>query len=389
MDTLHEAYRNLVEKTDISFIRFLHGKINWNSRLIAIMGARGVGKTTLLLQHIKLYNNLQDTLFVFADDLYFSEHRLYHVASEFYKHGGKHFYIDEIHKYSDWSREIKMIYDHFPELQVVVTGSSVLELFKGSADLSRRAILYTLPGLSFREYLNMSLEQDFSSKTLEEIVSNKVEIPGISRPLPLFEEYLKSGYYPFFKETEYERRLRNVINQTLENDIPMYAGMNISTAKKLKQLLYIISQSSPFKPNFTKIGAMMDVHRNQVNDFLFYLEKAGMIMQLRNHTGGIRGLGKVEKVYLSNTNIIHALAEDKPDKGNLRGTFFLSQMNVNHHVTSSPSDDFTIDEYTFEVGGKSKTRRQIKDIPHSYLVKDDIEFGYLNSIPLWAFGFNY
>lgn len=389
MDTLHEAYRNLVEKTDISFIRFLHDKINWNSRLIAIMGARGVGKTTLLLQHIKLYNNLQDTLFVFADDLYFSEHRLYHVASEFYKHGGKHFYIDEIHKYSDWSREIKMIYDHFPELQVVVTGSFVLELFKGSADLSRRAILYTLPGLSFREYLNMSLEQDFSSKTLEEIVSNKVETPGISRPLPLFEEYLESGYYPFFKETEYERRLRNVINQTLENDIPMYAGMNISTAKKLKQLLYIISQSSPFKPNFTKIGAMMDVHRNQVNDFLFYLEKAGMIMQLRNHTGGIRGLGKVEKVYLSNTNIIHALAEDKPDKGNLRETFFLSQMNVNHHVTSSPSADFTIDKYTFEVGGKSKTRRQIIDIPRSYLVKDNIEFGYQNSIPLWNFGFNY
>lgn len=389
MEQLYEIFRNLVEITKTTFIRFLHEEINWNNRLIAIMGARGVGKTTLLLQHIKLYNNLHDTLYVFADDIYFSEHRLYQTASEFYKNGGKHFYIDEIHKYSNWSQEIKMMYDHFPDLQIIFTGSSVLELFKGSDDLSRRAVLYNLPGLSFREYLNMSLGTSFPPNTLEEIIKNRVEIPGIDRPLPLFSIYINKGYYPFFKEEEYEQRLRNVINQTLENDIPIYANMNISTAKKLKQLLYIIAQSSPFKPNFTKIGAMMDVHRNRVNDFMFYLEKAGMIMQLRNHTGGIRELGKVEKVYLANTNIIHALAEGKPDKGNLRETFFLSQMNIKHNVTSSPTADFTIDKYTFEVGGKSKTGHQIKDIPNAFIVKDDIEFGYISSIPLWTFGFNY
>lgn len=169
----------------------------------------------------------------------------------------------------------------------------------------------------------------------------------------------------------------------------MYANMNISTTKKLKQLLYIISQSTPFKPNFTKIGEMIDVHRNQVNDFMYYLEKAGLIMQLRNHTGGIRELGKVEKVYLDNTNIIHALAEGKPDKGNIRETFFMSQMNIKHNATSSPAADFTIDKYTFEVGGKNKTQRQIIDTDDAFVVKDDIEYGYLNTLPLWAFGFNY
>lgn len=389
MESLFETYKRLVESTDTAFIRYLHDEINWKSRLIAIMGARGVGKTTLLLQHIKRYNNLQETLFVFADDLYFSEHRLYHTASEFYKNGGKHLYIDEIHKYNDWSKEIKMMYDHFPDLQIIFTGSSVLELFKGSDDLSRRAVLYNMPGLSFREYLNMSLEKEYTPKTLQEIITNKVEVPGISRPLPIFEQYLQYGYYPFFKEDEYEQRLRNVVNQTLENDIPIYANMNVSTAKKLRQLLYIISQSSPFKPNFTKIGEMIGVHRNQVNDFMFYLEKAGMIMQLRNHTGGIRMLGKVEKIYLSNTNIIHALAEGKPDIGNLRESFFLSQMAVRHSVTSSSVADFTIDEYTFEVGGKNKDHEQIKGIEKAYLVKDNIEFGYLNTLPLWTFGFNY
>ena len=169
MDQLYEVFRNLVESTKTTFIRFLHDEINWKSRMIAIMGARGVGKTTLLLQHIKLYNNLQDTLYVFADDLYFSEHTLYQTASDFYKNGGKHFYIDEIHKYSNWSRELKMMYDHFSDLQIIFTGSSVLELFKGSADLSRRAILYNLPGLSFREYLNMSIGATYPTYELENI----------------------------------------------------------------------------------------------------------------------------------------------------------------------------------------------------------------------------
>lgn len=389
MEHLVGVFRNLLEETNTGFVRYLHDDIDWDVRMLAITGSRGVGKTTLLLQHIKMFNNPATTLLVYADDLYFAENRLYDTASTFYKNGGKHLYIDEIHKYSHWSKELKMMYDHFPKLQIVFTGSSILELFKGSDDLSRRAVLYHLTGLSFREYLNMSQNIALPAYTLSEILSQKVELPGIERPLPLFTEYLQKGYYPFFPEKEYEQRLRNILGQTLESDIPLYANMNVSTSRKLKQLLYIIAQSAPFKPNISKIAGMMDVHRNQISDFLVYLEKAGVLMQLRNDTGGIRGLGKVEKIYLGNPNLIHAIAEGKPETGNLRETFFLSQMIQKHTVTATPQSDFIIEGNTFEIGGKNKSQKQIKNIENSYIVKDHIEFGYGNTIPLWAFGFNY
>lgn len=389
MEHLIGVFRNLLEETNTGFVRYLHDDIDWDVRMLAITGSRGVGKTTLLLQHIKMFNDPATTLFVYADDLYFAENRLYDTASTFYKNGGKYLYIDEIHKYSHWSKELKMMYDHFPKLQIVFTGSSILELFKGSDDLSRRAVLYHLTGLSFREYLNMSQNMALPAYTLSEILSQKVELPGIERPLPLFTEYLQKGYYPFFPEKEYEQRLRNILGQTLESDIPLYANMNVSTSRKLKQLLYIIAQSAPFKPNISKIAGMMDVHRNQISDFLVYLEKAGVLMQLRNDTGGIRGLGKVEKIYLGNPNLIHAIAEGKPETGNLRETFFLSQMIQKHTVTASSQSDFIIEGNTFEIGGKNKSQKQIKNIENSYIVKDHIEFGYGNTIPLWAFGFNY
>ena len=389
MEQLYELFRSLLENTNTDFIRFLHREIDWNNRMFAIVGARGVGKTTLLLQHIKLHNPLKETLFLYADDLYFTENRLYDTAAAFYKNGGKHLYIDEIHKYTNWATELKMMYDHFPHLQIIFTGSSILDLFKGNSDLSRRAVMYRLPGMSFREYLNMSQGLALPAYTLEAILDNQVEIPDVEHPLPLFKEYIRKGYYPFYNEGEYEQRLRNILNLTLESDIPIYANMNISTSRKLKQLLYIIAQSVPFKPNFSKIAQMMDVHRNQVADFLFYLEKAGIIMQLRDDTKGIRELGKVEKVYLDNTNLIHAIAEDKPDVGNLRETFFLSQMNVRNKVMASPVSDFMIGNHTFEVGGKNKKKKQIEGVDNAFIVKDDIEYGYLNTIPLWAFGFNY
>ena len=225
--------------------------------------------------------------------------------------------------------------------------------------------------------------------SLEEIVQNKVEIPGISHPLPLFKEYLQRGYYPFYKESGYPGRLRNIIDLTLETDIPIYVNMNVATAKKLKQLLYIISHSVPFKPNLTKIAQMIEVHRNQVSDYLFYLEKAGIIAQLRNNTKGIRLLGKVEKVYLDNPNLVASIAEGIADIGNVRETFFLNQMGINYEVFASDVADFTICNYTFEVGGKNKIKKQIAGLEQAYIVKDDIEYGYLNTIPLWAFGFNY
>ena len=375
--------------TDTSYIRYLYDKIDWSARMIGIVGPRGVGKTTMLLQRIKLNHSLDDTLFINADDLYFAEHRLFDLASDFYKNGGRHLFIDEVHKYSEWSKELKMIYDYYPDFQIIFTGSSILDIYKGNADLSRRALSYYLPGLSFREYLNLSYGMQLPAYSLEDILSHKIEFPETRLPLPLFKEYMMKGYYPFFRDPGYEQRLRNVIGLTVENDIPIYASMNIASTKKIRQLLYIISQSVPFKPNFTKIGQMIDVHRNQVTDFLYYLERAGIIAQLRGETGGIRLLGKVEKVYLDNTNLIYALAENKSDIGNIRETFFLSQMKVYNDVFSSEKSDFRIENFTFEVGGQGKQQKQIEGIENAYIVKDNIEYGYKNIIPLWHFGFNY
>ena len=389
MEQLIELFKRLLNLTNTSYIRYLHERINWSSRMIGIVGARGVGKTTLLLQHIKLCHSVNDTLFVNADDLYFAEHRLFDLASDFYRHGGKHLFIDEVHKYPDWSKELKMIYDYYPDLQIVFTGSSILDIYKGNADLSRRALSFFLPGLSFREYLILAKGIHLPAYSLQEILEHKVEMPGNERPLALFKEYLSKGYYPFFPEPGYEIRLRNVVNLTVENDIPAYAKLNMASTKKIRQLLYVISQSVPFKPNFTKIGQMIDLHRNQVADFMFYLEKAGIIAQLRGTTEGIRQLGKIEKTYLDNTNLAYVLSNNTPDIGNIRETFFLSQMKVNHEVASSGQSDFQIGPYTFEIGGHNKSQKQIQGLENAYVVKDDIEYGHRNIIPLWHFGLNY
>lgn len=389
MEQLIGLFRHLLRLTNTTYIRYLHDKIDWTSRMIGIVGPRGVGKTTMLLQHIKLYLSTDDTLFVNADDVYFAEHRLFDLATEFYNIGGKHFFIDEVHKYQDWSKELKMIYDYYPDMQVVFTGSSILEIYKGNADLSRRVLSYFLPGLSFREYLILAKGIKMPPLSLSEILSHKVDFSSNERPLKLFKEYLVKGFYPFFAEPGYEIKLRQILNTTIENDIPAYAQMNVATTKKLKQLLYIIAQSVPFKPNYTKIGQMIDVHRNQVADFLFYLERVGIVSQLRNGTGGIRMLGKVEKTYLDNTNLAYALSDSQPDMGNVRETFFMSQMRVQNLIVASNSSDLEIGKYTFEIGGINKQQKRIRGIDEAYVVKDDIEYGYGNVIPLWQFGFNY
>ena len=389
MEQLIGLFRHLLRLTNTTYIRYLHDKIDWTSRMIGIVGPRGVGKTTMLLQHIKLYLSTDDTLFVNADDVYFAEHRLFDLATEFYNIGGKHFFIDEVHKYQDWSKELKMIYDYYPDMQVVFTGSSILEIYKGNADLSRRVLSYFLPGLSFREYLILAKGIKMPPLSLSEILSHKVDFSSNERPLKLFKEYLVKGFYPFFAEPGYEIKLRQILKTTIENDIPAYAQMNVATTKKLKQLLYIIAQSVPFKPNYTKIGQMIDVHRNQVADFLFYLERAGIVSQLRNGTGGIRMLGKVEKTYLDNTNLAYALSDSQPDMGNVRETFFMSQMRVQNLIVASNSSDLEIGKYTFEIGGINKQQKRIRGIDEAYVVKDDIEYGYGNVIPLWQFGFNY
>lgn len=390
MRTLIDRYRMLIEETPTDYVRDIHDSIDWNDQLIAIMGARGVGKTTLVLQHIKLHEDLGKTLFVFADDVWFSAHTLFDLAELFYKEGGKALYIDEIHKYANWSQEIKNISDSLPRLRVCYTGSSVLDLQKGSHDLSRRLLNYHLYGLSFREYIALSRGIDIPKHTLEQILSGEIDFPFDKyRPIELFKEYLKEGYYPFFRRSGYYLRLNNIINTVIEQDIPRFAELTVSMAEKLKILLYIIAQSVPFKPNYTKIARDIDTNRNVVSDLVVWLEKAELINVLRDETNGIKLLGKVNKIYLNNPNLAYALSDDIPNIGNIRETIFLTWLKVGHKITASSVSDFKVGDYTFEVGGKNKGQAQVKDVKNAYIVKDDIEHGFKEVVPLWAFGLLY
>ena len=391
MERLQAHFDKLLRETSSGFHRYLFSTINWDTRMIGIVGPRGVGKTTLLLQHIKEQLPRRESLYVTAEDLYFSTHHLVDLADAFARTGGRYLFIDEIHKYKDWSRELKLIYDYHVELNVVFTGSSVLDIVQGLSDLSRRARMYQMQGLSYREYLLLFHQTELPVYTLQQILAQQVELPSGFLPLRHFSDYLRHGYYPFSApDDDFASYLRQVVNVTLENDIPQYAELTASTARKLKQLLGIIAQVAPFKPNFTAIGGQLGVSRNNVADLCAYIEKSGLIGQLRESTGGLQALGKVEKIYLDNTALIYALGEPAVEIGTIRETFFFNQMRLLHQVTASPVSDFLVDNrYTFEVGGKKKRQRQIQDTADAFIVKDDIETGYGNIIPLWTFGLTY
>jgi len=389
MEQLTKIHKKLVKETELSFFRYLYHEIDWGNRIVGIRGPRGVGKTTLMLQHIKNDLNINDVLYINADDIYFSEHRILDLAERLVQRGIQYLFIDEIHKYKDWSKELKLIYDYHSELNIVFTGSSVLDINKGASDLSRRAVMYQMQGLSFREYLYLFHRIPSGIYSLQDIVAHKVEIPGLEHPLPLFHDYLQKGYYPFALEEDFDIRLRQIINLTLESDIPQFADMNVSTGRKLKQLLAIIAKSVPFKPNFSSIAKILEVSRNNISDYCLYIEEAGLIAQLRDATGGIRGLGKVDKIYLDNTNLIYSLAQDNSNIGNIRETFFLNQTRIFSDVVASPVSDFLIDDMTFEVGGKKKGQKQIQEVQKGFVVKDDIERGFMNVVPLWQFGMGY
>ena len=387
--SLTALMEGLLQQTTSAFHRYMFSKVSWDSRMFGIVGPRGIGKSTMILQYIKENRTEKRMFYVTADHLYFTSHTLVDLVDEFAKEGGEQIFIDEIHKYANWSRELKQIYDSHPDIKVGFTGSSVLDIYKGYADLSRRAPIFMMQGLSFREYLILFHQLEVQAYSMEEILQNKVVIPHVTHPLPLFQDYLQRGYYPFAQERDYEILLRQVVNQTMEVDIPLYAGMNASTGRKLKKLLSVIAQSVPFKPVMDSIATIVGVSRNVLPDYFLYMEQAGMIGQLRDDTGGIRGIGKVDKVYLDNTSLAYILGGTATDIGNIRETFFYNQMRVTTDIISSRISDFQIDGRTFEVGGKNKGKRQISDASDGYVVKDDIEFGSGNTIPLWAFGLTY
>ena len=387
--SLTEFMENQLKQTTSAFHRYMYDKISWTSRMFGLVGPRGVGKSTIVLQYIKENRAFRKMFYLSADHLYFSTQTLFDTVEQFVKEGGEQIFIGEIHKYANWSRELKQIYDSFPELKVGFTGSSVLDIYKGQADLSRRAPIFLMQGLSFREYLRLFHQTEVPVYSLDEILSQQARIDSISHPLPLFKEYLQKGYYPFSGESDFEIRLRQVLNQTMEVDIPQYANMNASTGRKLKILLSVIAKSVPFKPVMDALATVVGVSRNVLPDYLLYMEQAGMIGQLRDDTGGIRGVGKVEKVYLDNPSLAYLLGGNSADVGNIRETFFYNQMRVTTDVISSRISDFEIDGKTFEVGGRKKGKKQISEAKEGYVVKDDIEYGSGNVIPLWAFGLTY
>ena len=311
------------------------------------------------------------------------------LADVFVKSGGKFLAIDEVHKYEGWSRELKQIYDNYPKLRIIFTGSSVLDIKRGESDLSRRALMYHMQGLSFREYLELFHNVRTPVVTLAGILGHEVELPEVEHPLPLFGEYLRKGYFPFSSEPGFGLRLNQIINQTVETDIPLYAGMTASTARKLKQLMGVLSRLAPYKPSIENLAQEIGVSKNNLPEYLVMLEKAGMISLLRDDTSGIRVLGKIEKLYIDNTNFMYAMAGTDTNVGNVRETFFLNQMRVRHDVMASRISDFRIEDYTFEVGGRNKGFRQLKDAEKGIVVKDDIEFGSGVTVPLWHFGLTY
>lgn len=386
---LVEFMEGLLKQTTSTFHRYMYDRISWESRMFGLVGPRGVGKSTMILQYIKEHREKRRMLYVTADHLYFSSHTLAETVDEFAKEGGEQIFIDEIHKYENWSRELKQIYDSHTDLIVGFTGSSVLDIYKGFSDLSRRAPIFMMQGLSFREYLWLSHAIEVPVYTLSEILENKARLDASRHPLPLFNDYLLKGYYPFSDDSNYEIRLRQVINQTMEVDIPQYAHMTAATGRKLKKLLAVIAQSVPFKPVMDSLSTVIGVSRNILPDYFLYMEQAGMIGQLRNDTGGIRGIGKVEKVYLDNTSLAYLLGGEATDIGNIRETFFYNQMRVTTEVISSRISDFEIAGKTFEVGGKKKGKKQLTDAAEGYVVRDDIEYGSGKIIPLWAFGLTY
>ena len=397
MTSLFEKYVRKVNATPLNFTRSLMDEIRWDARLIGIKGARGVGKTTLLLQYIK--KNLlldQSSLYVSLDNIWFAENSLSHLVDQFVKQGGKFLFLDEVHKYPNWSQELKNIYDDYSELKIVFTASSLLEILNSRADLSRRAIVYSMQGLSFREYLNLKLNLGFPKYSLNDILTNHLLISGEInqkvRPLQYFKEYLHHGYYPYFQEVPelYFHRIEEVINLIIEIELPQLRKVEIAYVSKIKQLLQIISESVPFVPNVTKLSERIGVNRNTFVSYLYFLEEAHIIQNLYKDAKGITQLQKPNKIFLENTNLQYALSPDHVNLGNIRETFFLNQLKGQHTLEYLEESDFLVDHsIIFEVGGKSKKGNQIKKLSDSYLVLDDIESGMGKRIPLWLFGFLY
>lgn len=396
MEKLRNDSMSIINSTDTSFIRDFINTIDWHDRLIGIKGARGVGKTTLLLQYIKRNLPISQTLYVSLDNIYFSSNLLVDLADEFVKTGGEFLILDEVHRYSNWSVEIKNIYDTHKNLKVIFTGSSILHIDYRKADLSRRAVFYEMPGFSLREYINIKTDNAFGAVSFEDILIGhqqlSMNVTKNIKPIALYNDYNKIGYYPFFLENEatYHKKIEEIINVVMEIDIPQSFEISLQSIEKMKKLLYIISSSTPFKPNIVKLSEKIGATRNTIKNYLHYLERAKIIQLLQSDTKGVSIMQKPEKIYLHHPNLMYAFASEKSNIGTIRETFFYNQVGASENLTSSKRADFIVnDKYTIEVGGKNKDKSQISGIENAIIALDNIEHGFGNKIPLWLFGFLY
>ncbi len=390
---LVNTFHRKLAATDLRFKRYLYDCINWNVRLIGIKGARGVGKTTLLMQHIKeTFTKLDNVLYVSLDNMWFNNHCLEELVEFLYTHGVVNVYFDEVHKYKNWTQLLKNFYDSYPDLNIVYTGSAMLAIDNSKTDLSRRQSLYTLNGLSFREYLEYEGIATIPAISLENLldvhIGYAMEMASKIRVLKYFDEYLSKGYYPYYKEAgdDYLMRVAEVTQLVIDSDIPAVEYITYTTIQKIKKLLMVIAENVPLEPNINKLSAELESTRDQTLKMLYLLDRAALLYLLTDKVKDYKHLTGPKKVYLNNANLMHALS-GRTSEGTLRETFFANQVGAGSTLTMPKQGDFMADgKYLFEVGGSRKTFNQIANLPNSYLALDDIETGNGNRIPLWTFG---
>ena len=396
LQPLYDNYHRKIAKISLRFKRYLYDQINWESRIISIKGARGVGKTTMLLQHIlENYEDIDRTLYVSLDDLWFATHNLIDLVDWADRHGIMRLYLDEVHRYEGWSLVLKNIYDNYPDMSIVYTGSSLLVMDNANVDMSRRQTSYTMHGMSFREYLEIEDIMHINPVSIDDLLHRHVkiamEIVGSVKIAPLFELYLSNGYYPFYRESlpDFPSCLRETVSVVIDSDLPSVEKVSFDTLHKMKKLLMIVSANVPFEPNMSELWRQLSTDNESGLKMLYALDKAQVLMLLSAKKKNYKNLAKPDKIYLGNPNLMHVLCPSV-DKGNERETFFLNQVRAGHDVTYPKQGDFLIDgRYLFEVGGRRKTFDQIADVPDSFLAVYDTEVGYGNRIPLWMFGFLY
>ena len=399
METLFAKQDRLLSLTSTEIIRTLMYQINWDAQLVAIKGPRGVGKTTLMLlymkQHYEVYS--REVLYCTLDSVYFSNHTLLELVDVFVKNGGKHLFLDEVHKYPTWSKEIKEVYDMYPDLKVVFSASSLLNILNADADLSRRCIPYEMQGLSFREFLLFYKQLDLPICTLEEVLTSPgnicSEVNKVCRPLPLFREYLQYGYYPFYlkNQIDYYTSIEQVVNFIVETELPQLCGIDVGNVRKIKALLGILASSVPFEVDISKLATTIGIHRNTVIEYLNSLEKAKLLHLLYADLLSVKKMQKPDKIYLDNPNLLYALASHPVKIGTARETFVVNQLSCDHEIEyGKKTGDFKVNgKYTLEVGGEGKTYNQIADVPDSYILADGIETPYRCKLPIWVVGFLY